>query len=299
MIKCKICDEEFTKGHNWKHNMTSQEYYDKFIKSNVDGICIVCGKPTIFHKQKFYYDKYCSKECKNILEPKQYSNYRNRAQAVKTCQKKFNGKLNSGAWNSRRNTIKEFEKNHNCTSIKKLTRLYGQGWKVLNLPKIMINKQNSAISNEYLPQIIEYSNTYHNSIVQQNLVNFIKSIYDGDILLNDRQIIKPNELDVVLPNLSIAIEFNGTRWHSIELGLFKDYHLNKSLLCREKGIRLIHIYEFEDLDKQKQLLKDLILGQDNYPKHDFNKNNLIKYIPMSEVIYQDKKYTLYGAGKLY
>ena len=69
-------------------------------------------------------------------------------------------------------------------------------------------------------------------------------------------------------------------------------------MCRDKGVRLIHIYEFEDINKQKQLLKDLILGTDNYPKDDFNKNNLINDIPKPKIIYKDSKYTIYGAGKL-
>ena len=71
----------------------------------------------------------------------------------------------------------------------------------------------------------------------------------------------------------------------------------KSLLCREKHIRLIHIYEFEDIEEQKQLLKDLLLGVDNYPKNDFNKNNLLDTIPEPTLIYKDR-YTIYGAGPL-
>lgn len=109
--------------------------------------------------------------------------------------------------------------------------------------------------------------------------------------------ISPYELDIYIPDLSIAIEVNGNYWHSVEEGCSKDYHLMKSLLCREKDIRLIHIYEFEDIEEQKQLLKNLILGIDNYPKNDFNKNNLIENIPKPEIIYKDR-YTIYGAGPL-
>ena len=99
--------------------------------------------------------------------------------------------------------------------------------------------------------------------------------------------------------MQIAIEVNGNYWHSIESKTPKEYHLMKSLLCREKGIRLIHIYEFEDIEQQIQLLQDLILGQDNYPKNDFNKNNLIDNIPVPEIIYKENNLTIYGAGKLY
>ena len=70
-------------------------------------------------------------------------------------------------------------------------------------------------------------------------------------------------------------------------------------MCRNQNIRLIHIYEFENFDEQKQLLKDLILGQDNYPKNDFNKNNFNNKIPKPKIIYKDDRNTIYGAGKLY
>lgn len=40
------------------------------------------------------------------------------------------------------------------------------------------------------------------------------------------------------------------------MGTPKDYHLAKDLHCRDKGISLIHIYDFEDLNKQKQRLKN-------------------------------------------
>jgi hypothetical protein len=100
-----------------------------------------------------------------------------------------------------------------------------------------------------------------------------------------------------LPDLKLAIEYNGKWYHSVNAGTPKDYHLHKSLLCRDKGIRLIHIYEFEDIDKQKFLLKELILGTDKYPKNDFNKNSLLDAIPKPTKIY-DNGYTIYGAGKL-
>ena len=130
--------------------------------------------------------------------------------------------------------------------------------------------------------------------------DFIKTFYNGTILRNKRKIIGGLfELDLYLPDLYLAIEYNGIRYHSIEMGKPKNRILKKSIECRKKGIRLVHIYEFEDFEEQKQLLKDLILGKDKYPKEDFNKNNLINTIPKPIIVYKDKKYTVYGAGKLY
>lgn len=303
MIECLICHKQFSKNigkHlNYTHNLSLSQYYDLYLKkSDEEGKCKICGKPTEFYKLYYGYKHYCSKECQINGSIEKFGTYNNRKQAIETCKKQFNGKMNNGAWKTRFLKMDNFEKQNNCIRTEKLLRLYGGGWKSLKLPKIYINNQNTAISKEYLPQIIEYSNTYHNSLIQQELVNFIKSFYSNTIIQNDRQIIKPKELDIVLPDLNLAIEFNGTRWHSTELGISKNYHLEKSLLCRNNNIRLVHIYEFENFEEQKQLLKDLILGQDNYPKNDFNKNNLITNIPKPEIIYQDNKYTIYGAGLL-
>lgn len=302
VTKCMICGQEFYQkfgNHLRAHNMNVQQYYDKFIKTENDGKCLVCGQPTTFYKFSYGYRDYCSRDCQTKGSIEKFGSYNNRIQAKQTCIAQFNGKMNDGAWKTRNNNIEQFEKEHNCTSTKKLQRIYGNGWKTLNLPKIMINKQNSAISNDYIPIIAEYSNTYHNSLIQQELVDYIKLFYNGEILQNNRQIIKPQELDIYLPDLNIAIEFNGMRWHSIELGTPKDYHVKKSLVCKEKGVRLIHIYEFENIEEQKQLLKDLILGQDNYNKLDANKNNFLDVPIKPQIIYKDKKYTVYGVGKLY
>lgn len=124
------------------------------------------------------------------------------------------------------------------------------------------------------------------------------SINSGTIKHDCKSVISPKEIDIYLPDLQLGIEYNGTRWHSIEMGTPKDLRLKKSLLCRDRGIKLIHIYEFENFEEQKQLLKDLILGVDNYSSNDFNKNNLINTIHNAEVIYKDNNHTIYGAGEL-
>ena len=51
--------------------------------------------------------------------------------------------------------------------------------------------------------------------------------------------------------------------------------------------------------EQIKLAVDLVKnGIDNYPKNDFNKNNLINAIPEPEIVYQSKHITVYGAGAL-
>ena len=69
---------------------------------------------------------------------------------------------------------------------------------------------------------------------------------------NTREIIKPQELDLYIPNAKLAIEYNGLFWHTEEKRANKNYHLNKTVSCKEKGIQLIHIFSDEWLKNQKK-----------------------------------------------
>ena len=84
------------------------------------------------------------------------------------------------------------------------------------------------------------------------LFDFIKSIYNGPIYRNSRSVIAPLELDIYIPEKNIAIEYNGLFWHS-ELWKDKGYHLTKTKMCEKLGIRLIHIFEDEWLEKRAQV----------------------------------------------
>lgn len=91
---------------------------------------------------------------------------------------------------------------------------------------------------------------------EAELHEWLKSIYSGSILLNSKIPDSQLELDFYFPDKKLAIEFNGNYWHSTR---FKDknYHLNKTKLCQEKGIQLIHIFEHEWLSS-KEICKSLI-----------------------------------------
>ena len=160
-------------------------------------------------------------------------------------------------------------------------------------------KNSYVETNEFKDKVIEnqkdlYEKTNTKSRIENNIIQTIKNL-GVDIIPNKH--LKNYYLDIYIPSLNTAIEYNGNWWHSIEHGKSKDYHLKKSLVCRENGIRLIHIYEFESLDQQLNLLINYIKGQDNYPKNDFNKNNFSE-IPEPEIIFKNDRYTVYGAGPL-
>lgn len=77
-----------------------------------------------------------------------------------------------------------------------------------------------------------------------NIREFISDIYKGEVNHNIKSIIQPYELDIYIPEFKLAIEFNGDYWHST---LLKDkyYHQQKTIDCAKRGIRLIHIFEYE------------------------------------------------------
>ena len=94
------------------------------------------------------------------------------------------------------------------------------------------------------------------SMEEKDITNFIKSLTNMTIIENDRKVINPQELDIYIPERNLAIEYNGMYWHS---DLFKDknYHQNKFLKCKEHGIRLIQINEYDWLNKQ-HIIKSII-----------------------------------------
>ena len=95
----------------------------------------------------------------------------------------------------------------------------------------------------------------NSSFKELELYEFIKSIYDGDIIRSYRDSL---EIDIYLPDLNIGFEFNGLYWHS-ELFKEKNYHLNKTNHFKNKNIRIIHIWE-DDWDNKKDIIKSQILN---------------------------------------
>lgn len=85
----------------------------------------------------------------------------------------------------------------------------------------------------------------------------IQSLLDSmgvEYIQHDRKLIKPFELDFIIPEHKIAIEFDGIYFHSEHNGgKDKKYHLNKTEMCEKSGYRLIHIFENEYLHNYELL----------------------------------------------
>lgn len=94
------------------------------------------------------------------------------------------------------------------------------------------------------------------SRAEKELRQFISDNYTGWIVYNDRKILGGKELDIVLPDIGLAFEFNGTFWHS-DAKVDKYYHQNKTNSVEDFGYQLIHISDYLWNTKQ-ELLKTKI-----------------------------------------
>jgi len=94
---------------------------------------------------------------------------------------------------------------------------------------------------------------------EREIQDFISEIYNGKIINNDRNtIVNPQtgynlELDVYLPEINKAIEFNGTYWHSLPYKIKNDNI--KQEQCRNNNIQLLIIQEENWTDNKEMCLQ--------------------------------------------
>lgn len=101
------------------------------------------------------------------------------------------------------------------------------------------------------------TSSYKTSSMENELRIYIQSIYEGVVILNDKNILKSGkEIDIFLPEIGVGFEFNGLWWHN-EINKQRKYHYDKWNECSELGIGLIQIYEDEWLFK-KDIVKSRI-----------------------------------------
>ena len=125
------------------------------------------------------------------------------------------------------------------------------------------------------------------SYQEKEVAEFCKKFYPN-LIENDRQLIKPLELDIVIPEKKLAIEFNGSYWHSFNSGTPIDYHLMKTELCKNIGYRLIHIFDFDwhnNKNVVKYFLTKLLLDkktkvfdEKTYKISEISKNDSINFL---------------------
>ena len=123
---------------------------------------------------------------------------------------------------------------------------------------------------------LNFPNITSNRSSQENdLFEWIKT----EKICNDRKLVQPYEIDILLPKQKLGIEFNGAYWHS---AFFKDknYHLNKLKMAEEKGYQLFNIFDFDNIEIWKSMISN---------KLNLNRKIYARKCTIKELQYKDVK----------
>lgn len=108
----------------------------------------------------------------------------------------------------------------------------------------------------------------HSGSADENEIRDYVISLDSNLKLecHNRQLLEGKEVDIYIPELKLGIEYNGSLYHATINGLYADkdkyYHRNKFILAKEKGVKLLTIFDVDwqsKKEKLKQLIKDLII----------------------------------------
>lgn len=84
--------------------------------------------------------------------------------------------------------------------------------------------------------------------------DLLRSKFGLEVEQSNRTILKGKEIDIWIPNLQIGIEYNGVYWHSEAAGCSKNEMYSKYKQCKELGIILFNVWDFECTARKEQIL---------------------------------------------
>lgn len=290
-----INDEEYISRDNVKvtHKICGKEFIACMRKYKDKKWCPFCGKDSnrerISKIKKLYLEENLSidKVAKNIgLSRTQISNLVRENEIVKSEEQKKLSKSNS--------LKKWYEENDKLVSCKEqIISLLENGFlqrELANYYQVSQSYISSYIKRNNLEKYADKDKTMRKKtektkktclekygvstplkrkdVIQKNMENrtfiskpeielreYVQSIYSGEVTrTNDGTY----ELDIYIPDKKVGIEYNGNYWHSLK-NREKNYHYNKSKHFEEKGIRVIHIWEYEwNNPRQRPILENII-----------------------------------------
>lgn len=139
------------------------------------------------------------------------------------------------------------------------------------------------------------------SKAEKDVLEFIKTLYAGEILENDRKLLGGKEIDIYIPGLKIGFEYHGMYYH-VETVKGKKSHWDKANIANGLGIQLIQIYEWEWKNKRKLVESKIksLLGKSNriYARKTeiikLNKNEKNEFLDGSHIQGRDSTSIAYG-----
>ena len=113
--------------------------------------------------------------------------------------------------------------------------------------------------------------------------DYIVSLIGGEnVILGDTVTLPSgNQLDIYIPSCNFAVEFNGL-YCANELYKGRKDHLNLTIECEKKGIRLFHLFEDEWRDNPSVVRSMISNSLNKNPNRVFARKCVVKEVPQHE-----------------
>ena len=283
-MKCQLCDFE-GEGKNFSnhlqkvHKLKSKEYTKQYICKDYNG-CLKCGKETRYVAYTF--KKYC-KDCAKVgmsIGGRKGGKHEawNKGKTKETdCRIKGNSGKDNPFWG----------KNHSEETLNRISLTKRLGGKEVLERILKRNKEFEILTpvDEYFSRQRQYLDfkckkcgfeckktlqafergslcpkcyPVTRSKAEIEIYEYIVNLRIDDVLSNDRSLIKPKEIDILSKQNNFGIEFNGLYWHSDVIDKTTKYDLlNKTKLCKDLGVKLMHIYS-DEWEYKKNICQSMI-----------------------------------------
>ena len=283
-MKCIICDfeaegKQFSNHLQKAHKISSKDYTRKYIVKDYKG-CFSCGKETRY--VAFAFKKYC-KDCSSVAM-KEGGKRGGKAEAWNKGKTKkddsrikgqygeensFWGKSHSEETKNRISMTKQLgsvevlkrvlERNEEFEILTPIEEYFSRQRQYLDFKC----KKCSFICKKTL-QAFERGSLcpkcypVNKSKAEIEIFEYIRSLGFDEVISGDRNVINPKEIDITLKQRHFGVEFNGLYWHSdVVDSTQKGDMLYKTIKCKEKDIKLMHIFS-DEWEYKRDICKSMI-----------------------------------------
>jgi hypothetical protein len=261
-------------------NRSFQENLYLWFYKKKPSLCKICDNPCSFKQFSHGYYEYCSCSCR-AKDKKSFKNGTTKNAIDKRAKWRenlseeekieHNLKITRARLKTERALSSEFVKerrlkylklHHPEETYKKLSSydfLYREHCELMK-PVTQIAKEMNltwgVVRKSLEREGIKVINMGSYSSEENEIKTFIESL-GFSVVQGSRRIIRPKEIDLYVPSKNVAIEYCGHYWHK-EKTVGKNYHIEKTLACQDKGIKLLTIYDLEWKEK-KDIVKSRIM----------------------------------------
>lgn len=280
---CEICNitvksKNALAGHiGAKHGIKLEDYLVKYYMGGQHPQCPVCEEPTRYLRGDYAFKKYCTKHAnesrKEWAADKGFGkngfdhNWRTgqtketnssiAQQAEKICGNGNPAFLTEQQFIEKLSFLDKNEISLNLQYTEYVSNMQAVEASCKQCDRKIIKKFSNLIDTPKCP-----SCWAGKSKEEQELYNFVLSL-NPTAQRNVTDIIS-KELDIYVPEKKIALEYNGLYWHT-EDRVGKKYHVDKTQLCTEKDIQVIHVFSDEWREKS-DIVKSIISHKLGYTK---------------------------------